>query len=306
MSELKIEHNVPLAPHTTMKLGGSAKYFLTVTSAEQVPLALRWASEQGCAWRVLGAGSNTLISDHGYDGLVMLMKNDVCTWDEEGCVAEAGLTNGQLIAQALHHHRGGLQWLVGVPGTVGGSLYGNAGGHGWGLGDMVDWVNWVDDQGHSHRWSKAECNFAYRTSGFKHTPGVITGARLVLPKVEPSEERQRLVDVTKTKNTNQPTTAQSAGCMFMNPTVEPDRLPADLRPYVDDRQTISAWRLIVATGLQGKQIGRIQISSKHANFMINLGGGTADQVVQLLSFVKQQVRDTLGVQLHEEVQYLGF
>ena len=201
---------------------------------------------------------------------------------------------------------GGLQWLIGVPGTVGGSIYGNAGGHGWGLGDQVDWVEVVTSAGEIRRLTRGECQFKYRSSVFKsHSDWIILQAQLALPTIDPVAERQLLADTTKQKNASQPTTAKTAGCMFANPRVDGLKLPAELHKSVSDG-TISAWRLIEHVGLKGRRLGQIEISPKHANFMINLGGGTADEVMQLLSLVKQRVRDILGTQLHEEIQYLGF
>lgn len=301
-----LQHNIGLAQYSTLKIGGPAKYFLPVKDADHAAQAIVWANQQKISWRVLGAGANSLVSDRGYDGLIMIMQNDHMTWDDRRVVAGAGTTNGQLIAAAIQHGAGGLHWLIGVPGTVGGSIYGNAGGHGWGLGHQVEWVDVVTQAGQIQRFSQQQCHFAYRYSIFKEQQVAIMAAQLLLPASDPAAERKILAETTKMKNTNQPTTAQSAGCMFMNPTVEATKLPEELRPFVATDGTISAWRLITEVGLQGKQLGQMQISPQHANFMVNLGGGTADQVVQLLSLVKQQVRDKLGIQLREEVQYIGF
>ena len=172
---------------------------------------------------------------------------------------------------------------------------------------MVEWVEVVTPAGELKRLTKAECKFAYRDSIFKqHADWIIVQAQFTFPAIDPTAERQLLADTTKAKNANQPTTAKTAGCMFTNPIVSRDTLPEKLKPFVDAEQKISAWRLIEEVGLKGKQLGQIQISEKHSNFMINLGDGTADQVMQLISLVKQAVRDKLSIQLQEEIQYLGF
>lgn len=302
-----IQNNIPLAPYTTLKIGGSAKYFTTPKDATEVREAIIWAVGNKIPYRVIGRGANTLIADAGYDALVMVMQNDQMVWKPPYVTAGAGVQNGQLIANALKYNLGGMQWLIGVPGTVGGSLYGNAGGHGWGLGDHVEWVEVVMPDGVIKHLTKEECQFAYRTSIFKqHPKWVIVQATFIFPAVDPTTERLVLGDTTKIKNGNQPTTEKTAGCMFTNPVVDMEQLPESLKQYVDDSGKISAWRVIEEVGLKGHQLGQIQISPVHGNFMINLGGGTADQVMQLLSVVKQRVRDNLGIQLHEEVQYLGF
>ncbi|MBI5466710.1 MAG: UDP-N-acetylmuramate dehydrogenase [Candidatus Kerfeldbacteria bacterium] len=302
-----LQENVTLAPYTTLKIGGPARYFVIVKTATEAETAVTWGAARQLPLRVLGDGGNTLISDAGFPGLVIIMKNDQCAWETPAVLAGAGTKVGQLIAGGLQRGLGGLQWLIGVPSTVGGALYGNAGGHGWGLGDMVEYIDIITHAGERRRLARADCGFGYRTSAFKQHPDwVILQARLQLNNIDPTAERKLMATTTAQKNAAQPTSLQSAGCMFMNPTVEAEALPDGLGAHVSADGKISAWRLITAVGLQGYQHGRMQISPKHANFMINLGGATADQVVQLLSLVKQRVRDTVGVQLHEEVQYVGF
>ncbi len=302
-----IQENIPLAPYTTLKIGGPAKYFVAAKTIAELQEAVAWANQEKLPYRLIGRGANLLVSDNGFNGLIIHPENDQAQWNGDHVVVGAGVQNGQLIASALQHGFGGMQWLIGVPGKVGGSLYGNAGGHGWGLGDQVVWVDVCVPDGTNKRLTKEDCAFAYRTSIFKHHPEwSIVQAEFIFPKVDPAEERTLLAETTKQKNTNQPTTAKTAGCMFTNPTADLAKVPESLKQYVDAKGTISAWRVIEEVGLKGFQLGDIQISDVHANFMINRGQGTADQVMQLLSLIKQKVRDELGIQLHEEIQYLGF
>lgn len=302
-----IQESMPLSEYTTFKIGGPARYGALIQTVQDAHEVIAWARQEGLPYKILGKGGNVLVADQGFTGVVLVMRNDQLVWTPPRVVAGAGVQNGQLIANALKHGLGGLRWLIGVPGTVGGSLYGNAGGHGWGLGDQVDWVDVVTAEGEVRRLSRMECAFAYRTSIFKaHPDWIIVSAQFSFSPVDATAERLLLAETTKVKNANQPTTEKTAGCMFTNPVVEVDRLPEELRSFVDEQGKVAAWRLISHLGLAGRQLGQVKISEKHANFMINLGGGTADQVVQLLSLVKQQVRDKLGVQLREEVQYLGF
>lgn len=304
---LGLQENVSLAPYTTLKIGGPAKYFMVAKSAADIQTTVAWSASEHLPLRVIGRGANLLVADTGYAGVILQLSNDQQVWDSNRVVVGSGTQNGQLIAAALHHGFGGMRWLIGVPGTVGGSLFGNAGGHGWGLGDQVVWVDVCQPDGSLKRLTKEECRFAYRTSVFKqHPEWIIVQAELEFAPVDATAERLLLAETTKQKNSNQPTTAKTAGCMFTNPTVDLTRLPQHLHQYVDTNGTIAAWRVIEEVGLKGQHIGGISISELHANFMINEGQGTADQVMQLLSLVKQKVRDELGIQLHEEVQYLGF
>lgn len=290
-----------------MKIGGPARFLLIAKTADDIRAGVIWTAEQKLPLAVLGNGSNTLVADSGFPGLVIIMGNDQLEWASSAVIAGAGVKLGQLIGQALQHGLGGLDWLIGVPGTVGGSIFGNAGSRDQAIGDYVVWVETVSPGGQVRKVLQADCGFEYRSSIFKKQPGsIILRAELRLPQVDAKIERQTLAAMAKKKNKNQPVAASSAGCMFTNPKVTADQLPADLRQLVNPDGSVSAWRLIAAAGLQGRQLGQMQISPRHANFMVNLGGGTADHVVQLLSLVKQQVRDKLGVQLQEEVRYLGF
>ncbi len=305
-NNFQLQENVPLAPLTTLKLGGRARYLVAAKSVDEARQALAWAQQRQLDWVVLGAGSNTLVADTGYAGLVVVMRNDQAEWKPPHVTVGAGMKLGQLVAGALQHDLGGLWWLIGVPGSVGGAIYGNAGSRDQAIGQYVQWVETLEPTGQFKRWSLDECEFRYRHSRFKEQHTIIIRAGLQLPAVDRSQEQQLLKEKAAAKQKNQPLTAASAGCMFKNPSVEGVSLPDYLQTQVFPDKTISAWRLIAALDLPGFQLGQMQISTKHANFMINLGGATADQVVQLLSYVKQQVRDNLGVQLQEEVQYLGF
>ncbi len=303
-----IQENVSLAAYTTLKIGGPAKYFVIAKTIPEILQAIAWAKSQQIPICLLGNGSNTIIADRGVDGLVVIARNDQLEWTDNRVVAGAGVKLGQLVAAALQHGLGGLSWLIGVPGTVGGSIYGNAGA---GMtedyfGKFIVHVDGVKTDGTPVKYTQAECEFGYRDSRFKREDTIILQATFELPRIDQNDERKILAAKSAHKNKTQPLTLASAGCMFMNAPVQVEKLPQELRAFINPNGTISAWRLIVFVGLQGKHIGQMQISPLHASFMINLGGGTADQAVQLLSLVKQQVRDKLGVQLHEEIQYVGF
>ncbi|MBI2984478.1 MAG: UDP-N-acetylmuramate dehydrogenase [Candidatus Kerfeldbacteria bacterium] len=307
MSEhLNLRRQVLLGPYTTLKIGGPANVLFEARSTAEAIAAQHWSDENNLRLTVLGAGSNTLVADRGFVGTIIIARHDGLDWQPPRVVAEAGVKLGQLMAGALAHRLGGLAWLVGVPGTVGGAIYGNAGSRTEGLGYLVDWVETLEPDGSVRRWLPAECGFSYRTSVFKSLRTIILRAQLKLPVVYPTAERMELRRAAAAKSAHQPTIDSSAGCIFKNPVVGSKQLPDGLQPYHFPDGTISAWRLVAAVGLQGFQLGQVQISPRHANFMVNLGGARADQVVQLISLVKQRVRDTLGIQLQEEVQYLGF
>lgn len=284
----KVEEHALLAQYTTLRIGGPADFLCHITLIEEALLCLRAAKTHGIPLFVLGAGSNTLIADAGVRGIVLLMEN--ATWevlDERRVRVGAGLRLGQLVVKCADAGKTGIEWLAGIPGTVGGALYGNAGSTTVGLGEKTESIRVLKDDT-IVSLPRATCAFGYRTSRFKSTHEIIIDAILVLAAEDPSAIRGRIAETIAKKNAHQPTAASSAGCMFKNPPGQ------------------SAGKLIDTCGLKGKRIGNVQISEKHGNFFVNLGGATAEEVVLLLSFVKQRVRDQTGIQLTEEVQYLGF
>lgn len=301
-----IQSDIKLADYTTLKIGGLAKYFTVVKSMEELQAAINWAAEKSVATLVLGSGSNVLISDQGFDGLVMIMAIETMDWHDQGVTVGAGVKIGQLISGALSRGLGGLSMLTGIPGTVGGAVCGNAGGQTQWIGERVVWVESMDQRGQLNRLEQAACSFGYRSSIFQKNQQIITGINIRLLSVDQNEEKEKITELSTTKGNNQPLGQPTAGCVFKNPLVAQDKLPEKLRPDVNSDGTISAWRLIADAGLTGQKVGQLQLSEKHANFMVNLGGGTADQAIQLISLVKQRVRDTLGVQLQEEIKYIGF
>ncbi|MBI3115505.1 MAG: UDP-N-acetylmuramate dehydrogenase [Candidatus Kerfeldbacteria bacterium] len=301
-----LREGVSLARYSTYRIGGPARFFLEAHTTDDVVAAIRLARAQGLPYAMLGSGSNTLIADQGFAGLVIVARAQHLTFDRQRVTAEAGVKLSVLTVVAAQHGFGGLEFLIGVPGTVGGAIYGNAGSRDAAIGNRVASVEILDAAGRRVALSAEECAFGYRTSRFKTTKEPIVQAVLVLPPGDRVTLERQIATVIRAKNAKQPTHDQSAGCMFKNvPVDDPSQLPEELRTTVTDGQ-LSAWRLIVAAGLKGKRLGHVQVSPQHANFLVNLGGATADEVVQLLSYIKQQVRDRFHIQLHEEIQYLGF
>ncbi|MBI3573334.1 MAG: UDP-N-acetylmuramate dehydrogenase [Candidatus Kerfeldbacteria bacterium] len=301
-----LREEVALAEHTTLRIGGPAQFFLSVSTRAELQSALSWATEKGIPVAVLGGGANVVIADAGFPGLMVLMANETLVWGPNTVQVGAGTKLGFLIAQSLRRGFGGLGWLIGVPGTVGGSIFGNAGSRDHALGDYVISVTAVQPDGQTKKWEARDCHFRYRASRFKDEHQIIWEAELKLPAVDPVAERKVLVKAAEKKQSSQPLSDLTAGCMFTNPKVERAQLPMSLQNFLEPDSTISAWRLVDMVGLKGKTIGGISVSTQHANFMINTGQGTAGEAVQLISFIKQRVRDTLGIQLQEEIQFLGF
>lgn len=301
-----LQENVPLAPFTTFRLGGPARFLIVAHDIETITQAATAARAERMPLLILGSGSNVLVAEAGFPGLVIIVATNGLVIAPPHVTVDAGVKLSVLLVRAARAGLGGLTCLAGVPGTVGGAIVGNAGSRTEAIGDRVTRVEVLAPDATVMSVLGPDCGFSYRTSRFKTSNEIILRAELVLAPgdaVEIAREQQALI---RQKNAKQPTAAQSAGCMFKNiPVPDPTELPEALQLAVVDGQ-LPAWRLIAAAGLQGERVGGVRISDRHANFMMNDGTATVDQVMILLSRVKQRVRDQFGIQLHEEVRLIGF
>jgi len=295
-----VKENILLKNYTTFKIGGRAKYFFVAKDKEDVIRAVLAAKKNKLSFFVLGGGSNTLISDKGFKGLVIKTENR--TWKVEGSriYAEAGVPLSQLVSLALQNNLTGLEWAAGIPGTVGGAIYGNAGAFGKSMGDSVKQVEFFDIKHNKIKvFKKKECRFDYRESIFKKNKNfVILSARFQLKKAKKSEIQKEIKENLNHRKETQPLNFPSAGSVFKNPA--PKQSLVRGKPI-----RFSAGELIEKCGLKGKKIGDAQISEKHANFIVNLGKAKAKDVKKLITLVKKRVKKKFKVNLKEEIQYLG-
>jgi len=308
-----VQTRVKLAPYTNFKIGGPAKFLFEAKTSEQLIKAVQVANEFKLPLLILGGASNVLVADKGYNGLVVLVRNNQWKIEGERVTAEAGVNLGFLVQQTVNKELSGVEPLVAVPGTIGGAIFGNAGVPQVPKGFIGDWVESVtvcrDDK--LILLNREECGFGYRQSAFKQTNDIILSAVFNL-KIGSKEQSQELIKKYIAARKGQPYNKPSSGCIFMNVSITDE---VDVRKkfageekldeFIKRGQLPSSW-LIDKAGLKGKTIGGIQVSEDHANYLINIGGGTAEQVVQMISYIKQQVRDKFGFQLQEEVRYLGF
>ncbi len=287
---ITVENNIPLAKFTTFKIGGPAKYFFRAKSKSDFISALTEAKELNIPVFVLGGGSNILVHDNGFDGLVVKSEMNQVSFKDNAVTAEAGALLNGVISKAVSNSLAGLEFAIGVPASVGGAVWANLGCRGSEISNVVETVKILDDALNEKQLSKEECDFKYRDSIFKHQPWHVLEVAFKLQPGNKDELRKVLVDLTKLKKSEQNVGEETAGCSFMNPT----------------NSEKSAGQLIDELDLKGFQIGGAKVSERHANFIINTGNATADDVVQLISVIKQKVRDNLGVQLMEEIEYVGF
>ena len=289
---LKVKTGEPLARYTSMKIGGPADYFIEAENAAALRRLLPLLADYGAAVCLLGNGSNVLISDRGVRGAVIHLAGTFrqVTWREDGASVSADVGAAcvvtQLAREAARRGYAGLEFAEGIPGTMGGALVMNAGAYGSEFEKIVEEVEAVTPDGRSSCFARAQMNFTYRDSHL--VPGtVVTRVRLRLSKDEAAQVSSKLRELVSRRKSSQPSGHPNSGSMFRNPAGD------------------FAGRLIEAAGLKGKRVGQAQISERHANFIVNLGGAKAEEVRQLMDLARGEVKQRFGIELAPEVKYLG-
>lgn len=316
-----LRQNVLLKDYTTFRIGGPARYFLIATTKEDFIKAVKAAKKFGLPFFILGEGSKLLVADRGYDGIVIKMQNVKCQMSTRPNLAgqklwrarngpeqipselygasnskfkiidaESGKKLGDLVKLSLKQSLTGLEWAAGIPGTIGGAIRGNAGAFGKYMHDVVEEVEVFDVKScASKRFSNKECLFAEKNSAFKKNKNlVVLSAKIKTDKGKQKGIKTTTKEYLEYRQKTQPLEFPSAGCIFINP----QQAPAGL--------------LIDQCGLKGKTIGHAKISEKHANFIINLGGATAQDVLRLIKLAKKSVKEKFDIELEEEIQHVGF
>ena len=283
---MHIIKNEPLSKHSTWRVGGPARWFIEVSGTEELIKALEWSRTKGIEHVVIGGGTNILVADAGYDGLVIKMINRDIRVIGEQIVAGAGALTSMVARAAAEAGLSGLEWAVTIPGTIGGAVVGNAGCYGGDMSQVVESVSVLKGMTPA-RVSQSDLIFEYRHSSFKGSDNTILEVTLRLKPRDKGEIETKINECLEKRKQTQPLGSSCAGCVFKNP--EGD----------------SAGRVIDEAGLKGERIGGASVSEDHANFILNDGTATADQILQLISLIKMKVRDERGVQLEEEVRYIG-
>ncbi len=312
--EEKIKENIPLAPYSTFKIGGPARYFIETKDKDETREIFKWVAKKHIRVFMLGGGSNLIINDDGVDGLVVkLINNDIAIKGERlECGAGAILAKSARLA--VGSNLSGLEWAIGIPGaTVGGAVLGNAGAYGYFMSDIVETVEAYNYKKRKFEiFSKNFCDFSYRSSIFKDARNyLIFKVVLKLENGNKKKINSNMEGVLKNRINIQPK-LPNAGCVFKNLQFS-DILKnnewlsskAEEDKVVKSGQVGVGW-LIDLAGLKGKTIGGAKISLEHANFIVNTGNASSEDVIMLISFIKQQIRDKFKIQLYEEVQYFGY
>lgn len=312
--DIRPKHDVPLATHTVFNIGGTARYFYEAGSREDLIAALQWARQYALPFFILGAGSNTLVLERGFSGIVIKPAYTGMELMGNAITADAGAMMPRIASFAAAHHLAGFEWAIGIPGTLGGSVRGNAGCFGKSMADVVETVLAYDailcrEKKFSHR----DISFSYRESIFKkHPEYVILSATISLPTGRLQDIHALTREHSLRRVETQAIGEQCAGCIFKN--VPWERYSFDARQKIlarfpallrfKNQSHIPAAFVVDELGLKGHSIGQASISKKHANFFINNGGATAHEMAMLISHCKEYVHRKTGILLEEEIQYV--
>lgn len=279
----------PMSKHTTFRIGGPADFYLCPHSTKEVQQTVQICKEENLPYFILGNGSNLLVSDKGYRGVIIqLWKNFSDISVKDCCItAKAGALLSKVAAEALEEGLTGMEFASGIPGTIGGAVFMNAGAYGGEMKDIIKEVKVLDDQGEVRVLSNGEMKLGYRTSIVKEKGYTVLSAVLQLKKGDVSVIRETMEDLKNRRTSKQPLDMPSAGSTFKRP------------------EGYFAGKLIMDSGLRGFSVGGAQVSEKHCGFVVNKGGATAEDVTALIREVQRRVKEKFGVELETEVRFLG-
>ena len=290
-----IEFGRDLAPFSSFRTGGKARYFIQVESAGEVAKAIRAARQLSIPRFLLGGGTNILISDSGFDGVVIKLDVRGISLASPSCI-ECGAAEElmDLVTFAADHSLTGLEFAAGIFGTVGGAIYGNAGAYGSEIGSVVESITLVDNDGVEQTVDAEYCRFGYRDSYLKVTREVVTTARLRLAPGNQEAIRARIDEILTSREGKHPVDGMSAGCFFKN-------VPDADQPH----GKLPAGKLLDEVGAKNLSVGGARVFDKHANIIVNTGNATSKDIRELADMMKKKVQDTFGITLEEEVQVIG-
>ena len=281
-----IKYNEPMKKHTSFKIGGPAECFIKAQKIEEIQEILKLVKENNIPLKIIGNGSNLLVKDEGIKGIVL--KIDIKKIEIQGnnVTVGSGVKLGELAPKLLREELAGFEFASGIPGTIGGAIRMNAGAHGSEMKDIVKTVTYMDRDGKMHKIKNEEAKFEYRNSRFSKEDNVILETELELEKGNKEEIQAKMTEYANFRKEKQPIEYPSAGSTF--------KRGADF---------ITA-KLIDECGLKGFQIGGAQISEKHAGFIINKENATAEDVIKLIEYTKEQVYNKFGKKIELEVEII--
>ena len=282
----EVEENIPLSKMTTLRIGGVARYVVYPENTLSLQGVMNKLNQNHIPYKVIGKGSNLLCSDEPFDGVIIRLDRYLCNayFDNEHLVAEAGCSIIALSYEAMKNELSGLEFASGIPGTVGGVTFMNAGAYKSSMADIIDSVSVYRD-GKIEWIQNADCGFSYRTSIFqKHPDWIILAVKMTLKKGDQKEIRELMDSRRERRMNSQPLDKHSAGSIFRNP------------------EEIPAWKLIEGAGFRGKRIGDAVVSEKHVNFIVNENHASAKDFITLVTDVQKAVKDKYDIDLYMEVE----
>ena len=298
----------PLSRYTRFGIGGPARVYVETASVESFLQALAAARSSGAEFMVIGGGTNLIVSDRGYPGIMLRFTGQRIFHAGERVMSDAGAELNALVDFTADRGLKGLETLAGIPGSVGAAVYGNAGAYGHSISERVVQVRFFDGA-EVRSLSNAGCEFHYRESVFKRQKDwIIFSVELLLDRGEAAELRRIADDIVKIRNQKFPVTMKCAGSIFKNLLLRdlPEKAAAAVPPQVVREGKIPAAYFLEQVGAKGTQRGDIHVADYHANLIYNAGQGTAADLCALIADLKTRVREKFGIELEEEVQYVGF
>ena len=303
---LQIREDVQLSEVTRFALGGPARVLADASTEDALVAAMNALCESGFPYALIGGGTNLIASDTGFRGVVLRYTANKIHLKGGLLTVEAGAMLQHLVDFCIEQGLQGLETMTGIPGWVGGAIYGNAGAYGQAIQERVEWVRFFDGQ-RFREIGNADCDFRYRESIFKvRKDWIVVAAGLRLETGDPRRLRVIADDILKIRNEKYPPTMRCAGSIFKNLILA--ELPGSIRARVPDavirEGKVPSAYFLQEVGAKGMANGGIHVADYHANLIYNSGGGTAAQVREVIETLKLRVKSTYGLELEEEVQYL--
>lgn len=278
-----------MSRHTTFRIGGKADAFVSAGNEDEIINVISFCKDNGIPYMIMGNGSNMLISDKGIRGVVISVGKDMDKYriEDEKVYAQAGILMSVLAKKILESNLSGFEFASGIPGTLGGGIYMNAGAYGGEMKDIIESVTFIDRDGKIKTETNDKLDFGYRHSMFEEGGYIILSCVLKLKKGSYDDIKALMLDYNQRRSDKQPLSQPSAGSTFKRP------------------EGYFAGKLIQDAGLMGHRIGGAMVSEKHAGFVVNAGGATAEDVLQLIEYIQKTVYEKFGVRLEPEVRLIG-
>ena len=305
---LRVTRDEPLHRHARFGIGGPADVFVQTQSDQAFAAALQLAAESGLPFVVIGGGSNLIIADAGYRGIVLQLAANRIEHQGTVVTAQGGAVLQDLVDYCNRAGLRGLETMTGIPGWVGAAVYGNAGAYGRSIAESVAKVRFLNGAG-VQEFNHAECQFHYRESIFKRQKSwIISSCTLQLTPADPAELQETSGKILKIRNEKYPPDMKCAGSIFKNFLYAelPSSVAAEVPPGVVREGKVPSAYFLEQVGAKGMRIGDIQVATYHANLIYNDGQGTAADVVRVIQELKARVRERFGMEVEEEVQYVGW